>query len=87
VFRRDCLYGLTFKANRFDFDFELVIKLLRKGYVPLELPVNYESRSYDEGKKVTFFHDPLTWLWAVIRFRCERLYPRGRARASKRRPR
>lgn len=80
VFRRDCLHRLTFHANRFDFDWELVIKLLRKGYQPLELPVNYESRSYGEGKKVSFFRDPLSWFWAVVRFRCERLYPRKRGK-------
>ncbi len=53
VFRRECLYGLSFECNRFDFDFEIVIKLLRKGYRPLELPVNYRARSPSEGKKVT----------------------------------
>ena len=52
VFRRECLYGLTFECNRFDFDFEIVIKLLRKGYRPIELPVNYRARSPSEGKKV-----------------------------------
>ncbi|HAO79535.1 MAG TPA: glycosyltransferase family 2 protein, partial [Verrucomicrobia subdivision 3 bacterium] len=41
VFRRDCLYALEFECNRFDFDFELLIKLIRKGYRPVELPVNY----------------------------------------------
>ena len=46
VFRRDCLYNLDFECNRFDFDFELVIKLIRKGYIPLEIPVNYDSRSF-----------------------------------------
>ena len=40
VFRRDCLFGLEFHCNRFDFDHELVIKFLRKGYRPLEIPVN-----------------------------------------------
>ncbi len=74
VFRRDCLYNLTFRANRFDFDFELVIKLLRKGYVPLEIPINYESRSFSEGKKVSVFRDPLTWIVALFRFRLEKLY-------------
>ncbi|MDR3377122.1 MAG: glycosyltransferase [Verrucomicrobiae bacterium] len=62
IFRRDCLYGLEFKCNRFDFDFELLIKLIRKGYQPTELPVNYRSRSFKEGKKVRMFRDPLTWL-------------------------
>jgi hypothetical protein len=69
VFRRDCVHGLSFKANRFDFDWELVIKLLRKGYKPLEIPVNYSSRSFQQGKKVRFFRDPITWVWALIRFR------------------
>jgi hypothetical protein len=31
VFRKECLFGLNFECNRFDFDHELVIKLLLKG--------------------------------------------------------
>lgn len=69
VFRRDCLHGLTFECDRFDFDFELVIKLIRKGYQPTELPVNYQARSFSEGKKVRMISDPLTWLRALIRYR------------------
>ena len=69
VFRRDCLFGLTFDSNRFDFDFELVIKLVRKGYRPLEIPVNYRSRSFTEGKKVRIVRDPLTWIWAALKYR------------------
>jgi SAM-dependent methyltransferase len=74
VFRRDCLSGLTLRANRFDFDFEIVIKLLRKGYVPLEIPVNYKSRSFDEGKKISFARDPILWIRALAVYRLERLY-------------
>lgn len=74
VFRRDCVYGLSFSANRFDFDWELVMKLLRKGYRPIEIPVNYNSRSFKEGKKVSFIKDPLLWLVALFRFRFEPLY-------------
>ena len=78
VFRRDCLYGLTFECNRFDFDFEINIKLLRKGYQPIELPVNYLSRSFKEGKKVSFFGDPPTWVRAMLRLRRIDLYSFGR---------
>lgn len=74
VFRRDCLYGLRLEANRFDFDFELVIKLIRKGYRPLEIPINYRSRSFKEGKKVRVFRDPLTWIWALIKYRFAPIY-------------
>jgi glycosyltransferase involved in cell wall biosynthesis len=76
VFRRECLYGLSFECNRFDFDFEIVIKLLRKGYQPIELPVNYRSRSPTEGKKVSMVRDPLTWIRALVRFRWSPLYRR-----------
>ena len=48
VFRRDCLTGLRFECNRFDFDFELLIRLMQKGYTPVEIPVNYRSRSFHE---------------------------------------
>ena len=74
VFRRECLYGLRFECNRFDFDWEIAIKLLRKGYRPLELPVNYRSRSFSEGKKVTIFGDPITWLRALVKYRNSPLY-------------
>jgi glycosyltransferase involved in cell wall biosynthesis/2-polyprenyl-3-methyl-5-hydroxy-6-metoxy-1,4-benzoquinol methylase len=66
VFRRDCLYGLDFECNRFDFDYELLVKLVRKGYSPLELPVNYRSRTYDDGKKVRMFRDPFNWLKVLV---------------------
>jgi glycosyltransferase involved in cell wall biosynthesis len=80
VFRRDCLYGLDFECNRFDFDFEIAIKLIRKGYKPIEIPINYQSRSIAEGKKVTLVRDPLTWLRALVKFRKTPLYGEIRTR-------
>ena len=73
VFRRDCLAGLTLECNRFDFDWELLIKLVRRGHRPIEIPVSYESRSFKDGKKITYFRDPLTWLWALVKYRFCRL--------------
>jgi glycosyltransferase involved in cell wall biosynthesis len=73
VFRRDCIKGLTFECNRFDFDWELLIKLIRKGYVPIEIPISYHSRSFKEGKKVSMFRDPLTWMRALVKYRFQRL--------------
>ena len=78
VFRRDALFGIDFVCNRFDFDIELVMKLVRKGYVPVELPVNYASRSFAEGKKVSFTRDGLTWIWTIAKMR---LAPLGRGSA------
>ena len=73
VFRRECLEGLTFECNRFDFDWELLIKLIRKGHEPIEIPISYKSRSFKEGKKISMFRDPLTWLWAVVKYRFVKL--------------
>lgn len=75
VFRRDCLYGLSFECNRFDFDFELLIKLVRKGYRPVEIPVNYNARSFKHGKKVSIFRDPLTWIRALVKYRVVKIDP------------
>ncbi len=73
VFRRDAYEGIRFTRDRFDFDWELVCKLVRRGHVPVEVPVNYRSRSYAEGKKVRFFRDPLTWIETIVASRYEPL--------------
>lgn len=87
VFRRDCLFGLRFECNRFDFDYELLIKLILKGYRPIEIPVNYRSRSFKEGKKVSIWRDPLTWLRALMKLRLTAIDPLGELeRLRKERP-
>jgi SAM-dependent methyltransferase len=73
VFRADCLKGIKLECNRFDFDYELLIKLVRNGYKPIEIPVNYRSRSFKEGKKIRVLRDPLTWLHAIIKFRFQKM--------------
>jgi len=69
LFRRDCLYGLKFDGNRFELDWEIIIKFIRKGYIPDEIPINYNSRGFKEGKKVSFIIDPLIWIKCFIRYR------------------
>jgi len=69
VFRRSCIQNMIFVCDRFDFDYELLIKLVRRGYRPIEVPIQYHSRSFAEGKKIRIFSDPITWLYALIRFR------------------
>lgn len=73
VFKKECLEGLTFQAKRFDFDYELLGKLIRSGYTPLEVPISYRSRDFTEGKKVNVIRDPWTWVWAILKFRWAKL--------------
>ena len=75
VFRTSCLSGLEFTCDRFDFDFELVAKLIRAGYKPVEVPVSYKSRGFHEGKKIRIWRDPVTWILAILR--CRFLSPGG----------
>lgn len=69
LFRRDCLYGLKFDGNRFEIDWEILIKLIRKGFKPYEIPVNYASRGFDKGKKIRILRDPILWIINFIRYR------------------
>jgi glycosyltransferase involved in cell wall biosynthesis len=80
VFRRSCIEGVAFQSNRFDFDWELVAKLVRLGHIPVEVSVTYEARGFDNGKKVRFFRDPLTWMIALARFRFSTLQASRKAR-------
>jgi glycosyltransferase involved in cell wall biosynthesis len=73
VFKIECLEGISFECDRFDFDHEFVIKMIRTGNTPIEIPVKYKSRSFAEGKKVRIFHDPLTWIKAIIKYRFVRI--------------
>ena len=83
VFRRECVEGLEFKSDRFDFDWELVGKLIRCGHRPIEVPVTYTSRDFSSGKKVRMWRDPLTWIVACAKFRVTPIVRRPPPRASK----
>ena len=69
LFRRECLYGLEFDGNRFEIDWEIVIKLIKKGYIPVEIPINYSSRGFKDGKKISIILDPLICVISFVRYR------------------
>jgi len=73
VFRRDCIRGLRLECDRFDLDWELLIKLVRRGHRPLEVPVSYRSRSFKAGKKISMLRDPVTWIIALAKYRFQPL--------------
>jgi hypothetical protein len=75
VFRAECIEGLPLEANRFDFDWELLGKLVRRGYKPIEVPITYQARSFHQGKKVRLFADPPTWVRACFRYRFSPIPP------------
>jgi hypothetical protein len=63
------LNGVELECERFNLDIELACKLVIAGNSPLEVPVNYVSRGFDEGKKISFIRDALPSYWAFFRYR------------------
>jgi dolichol-phosphate mannosyltransferase len=50
--RTSVLKELKLTCAGFDLDFELTDKLLKNGYQIVEVPVSYNPRSFEEGKKI-----------------------------------
>jgi len=67
VFRRSVLEGLALNEDRFGFEPEFTAKIARKKCRVTEVPVSYESRSVEEGKKIRL-KDGINGMWATIRY-------------------
>jgi dolichol-phosphate mannosyltransferase len=66
--RREIVDDLDLKGTRFDLDFELPCKLLKRGYRIEEVAVSYRPRTAAEGKKIRP-RDGLEALWVALRIR------------------
>ncbi|MDI6778005.1 MAG: glycosyltransferase family 2 protein [Patescibacteria group bacterium] len=69
IFTRDLYEKVDLAGNYFELDWEIVSKFVRLGYIPLEIPIKYESRSLKEGKKVKLSRDAIKWLSMIIKCR------------------
>ncbi len=52
IFRRDVIESIPLECHRFEFCPEVTAKVLRRGVHILELPVSFEARTWEEGKKI-----------------------------------
>jgi len=68
VFRRDALNNFQLNGQGFDLEIELTAKWLRAKEKIMEMPITYQSRSYQEGKKIRWT-DGLKALWVIIKYR------------------
>ena len=66
--RTSVLQELKLNCAGFDLDFELTDKLLKNGYQIIEVPVSYNPRSFEEGKKIRA-KDGLKALFTILRDR------------------
>ncbi|MDX1435469.1 MAG: glycosyltransferase family 2 protein [Anaerolineales bacterium] len=68
VFRREVVEGLHLRANRFDFEPEFTAKILKRKVRIFEVPITFNPRDYDEGKKIGM-RDAFQAVWALIKYR------------------
>lgn len=68
AFKKQALEGIELKSNGFEIEIELTAKFLKKGLKIKEVPISYQGRSWQEGKKITF-KDGLIALWSVFKYK------------------
>lgn len=52
AFAKHVLVDIDIEQERFGIEPEITAKLARRGYRFVEVPISYQSRGYDEGKKI-----------------------------------
>ena len=68
VMRREVLDGLNLQSDGFGIEPEITAKIFKRGYRVYEVPITYDGRGYDEGKKITW-KDGVVALWVLFRHR------------------
>ena len=68
AFKGDLIRSIPLRSNRFDFEPEVTAKVLKRGVKLFEVPINYDGRNFEEGKKITW-RDGVVALVCLIRYR------------------
>ncbi|MCM8830774.1 MAG: glycosyltransferase [Candidatus Omnitrophica bacterium] len=68
AFRSDVLKSLKLASNRFGIEVELTVEVFKRKYRVYEVPISYDGRSYEEGKKIKGkdFFSCLYWLFRSL---------------------
>jgi glycosyltransferase involved in cell wall biosynthesis len=68
VMRIDVLRSMTLRSERFGIEPELTAKIFKRGYRVYEVPITYDGRGYEEGKKITW-KDGVVAVWTLLKYR------------------
>jgi len=52
AFRKKCIENIKFEQNSFGIEPEITLKFAKKKFKFFEVPISYNGRSYEEGKKI-----------------------------------
>jgi glycosyltransferase involved in cell wall biosynthesis len=68
VMRTEVLRSFALRSDGFGIEPELTAKIFKRGFRVYEVPITYDGRGYDEGKKITW-RDGIVALWVLMRYR------------------
>ncbi len=68
VFKREVVQDMPLHAKRFEFEPEFTAKILKRKYRIYEVPISFNPRDYEEGKKIGF-SDAFEAIWALVKYR------------------
>src|SRR5687768_13434707 len=68
VMRREVLQGLELQSDGFGIEPEMTAKIFKRGFRVYEVPITYDGRSYEEGKKIGW-KDGVVALWVLLKHR------------------
>ncbi|HMM28799.1 MAG TPA: glycosyltransferase family 2 protein [Aggregatilineaceae bacterium] len=68
VFRAEIVRDIRLRSRRFDFEPEITAKVLKRGHRIYEVPISYNGREWNEGKKITW-KDGVIAMWTLFRYR------------------
>ena len=68
VMRREVLNGLELESNGFGIEPEITAKIFKRHYRVYEVPISYDGRTYEEGKKISW-RDGVVALWVLLKHR------------------
>lgn len=68
AFRAEVIQEIPLRSNRFAIEPEITAKVLKRGYRIYEVPVSYNGREYQEGKKIGV-KDAFEAVWTLLKYR------------------
>jgi glycosyltransferase involved in cell wall biosynthesis len=66
--RVEVLRSFSLESDGFGIEPELTAKIFKRDYRVYEVPITYDGRGYDEGKKITW-RDGVVALWVLLKYR------------------
>lgn len=68
LFRRQVVANMKIRSRRFDFEPEFTAKVLKMKARIFEVPITFNPRDYDEGKKIGL-KDAFIAVWTLLKYR------------------